>query len=107
MPYSTHDDVRALVATELTDDQIDDLIEASDAEIDRRVGARSPTDPLARKLSGLLTARTIRASQPGGSAVGEYREEEGEGWDEEIEAAYRALSSVSISRRRRRTPWRG
>jgi hypothetical protein len=106
VPYSTPADVRALVATELTDDQLTDLIEASDAEIDKRVGAQSSTDPLARKLSSLLTARTIRASQPGGSAVGEYREEEGEGWDGEIEAAYRALTSVSLSRRRH-THWRG
>ena len=102
MPYSTAEDVRALVATELTDDQIKDLIEASDAEIDRRVGVQSSTDALARKLSSLLTARTIRASQPGGSAVGEYREEEGNGWDEEIDAAYRALTPVSLSHR----PWR-
>lgn len=106
MPYSTPDDIRALIATELTDDQLTDLIEASDAEIDRRVGAQSSADPLARKLSSLLTARTIRASQPGGSAVGEYREEAGDGWDGEIEDAYRALASVSITRRRH-APWRG
>lgn len=107
MPYSTPADVRALAATELTDTQITTLIEASDAEIDRRVGAQSSTDPLVRKLSSLLTARTIRASQPGSSAVGEYRAEEGRGWGDEIEDAYRALSTVAVEHsHRRRGPWR-
>jgi hypothetical protein len=105
MPYSTPDDVRALVATELTDDQIRAIIDASDAEIDRRVGAQTPTEPLVRKLSSLLTARTIRASQPASNTIGEYREDGvGDAWEKEIEAAYRVLSSVSI--RHRRHSWR-
>jgi hypothetical protein len=113
MPYSTPDDVRVLVATELTDDQISDLIEASDAEIDKRVGAQSSSDPLVRKLSSLLTARTIRASQPVSSTVGEYREDvDVDAWGREIEDAYRALSSVSMGHsrppcRRVLRAWRG
>ncbi len=110
MPYSTPADVRALAATELTDTQIAALIEASDAEIDRRVGTQTSTDPLVRKLSSLLTARTIKASQPGLSAVGEYREEEGRGWGDEIKNAFRALATVAVERshhHRRHSHWRG
>ena len=74
MPYSEPENVRRLVDTTLTDADIVALIAESDAEIDRRVGPRVTGDPLARKLSALITARTILGRDPSTVSVGEYSE---------------------------------
>jgi len=98
MPYSTAADVKALAPTSLTDAQIADLISSTDAEIDLLVGIQS-ANPLATRLSALMTASTIRAREPAGVTVGEYREDEGdapEAWRREIRAILRALKAPTV-----------
>ena len=92
-------DARAIINTNLTDEQIRSIIETSDAEIDRRIGAQDPSDNLVKKLSMLLTALTIRTRQPMSQAIGEYREDAGnvlEVWEQEIECIYRLYKSISV-----------
>jgi len=99
MPYSQPANVRYLVETPLTDAEIAALIEESDAEIDRRLGTQDPSSRLVRRLSALITARTIRSTHPGSVAVGEYREDAGdvlEVWEREIERIYRLYKGVSV-----------
>ena len=100
MPYCTESDVRLIVNTALTDEEIAAVIETSDAEIDRRIGAQDPSDKLIKKLSMLLTAHAIKTRQPQSQAMGEYREDAGdvlEVWKREIERIFRLYSSVSVS----------
>ena len=99
MAYCTASDVRLIINTTLTDDQITNIIEMSDAEIDRRIGAQDASDNLIKKLSMLLTAHTIKTRQPRSQAIGEYREDAGnvlEVWDQEIERIYRLYNGVSV-----------
>jgi len=89
LTYCTAAEVRLVVNTELSDEEIATLIETSDAYIDKALGAQSPLDKLIKKLSMLLTARTIKTRHPQSYAVGEYSESAGnvlEIWDREIEA---------------------
>ena len=99
MAYCTAADVRAIINTNLTDDQVTSIIETSDAEIDKRLGAQSSSDKLVKKLSMLLTAHTIKTRQPKSQAIGEYREDAGdvlEVWEREIERIYRLYKGVSV-----------
>ena len=99
MAYCTAADARTIVQTSLTDGEITGIIETSDAEIDRRIGAQSASDKLMKKLSMLLTAYTIKTRQPGSVAIGEYREDVGnilEVWEREIEYIYRLYQGVSF-----------
>ena len=96
--YCTAADVRAIINTNLTDEQINSIIETSDAEIDRYIGAQDPSDKLV-KLSMLLTAHTIKTRQPRSQAIGDYREDAGdvlEVWEGEIEMIYRLYKGVSV-----------
>jgi len=100
MPYCTAGDVRLVLDTVLTDAEVVSVIALSDAEIDRRIGSRDPSDALAKKLSVLLTAHTIKARQPRSLAIGEYREDAGdvmEVWEREIDRIYRLYGGVSVS----------
>ena len=100
MPYSQPANVRYLVETPLTDAEIAALIEESDAEIERRLGAQDPSSRLVRRLSALITARAIRSTYPGSVAVGEYREDGGGtlvDWAGEIDRIYRLLSKPRTS----------
>jgi len=99
MAYCTAADVRAIVLTSLTDGEITGIIETSDAEIDRRIGAQDPSDKLVKKLSMLLTAHTIKTRKPRSQAIGKYREDTGdvlEVWEREIERIYRLYKNVSV-----------
>lgn len=92
MAYCTASEVRLVINTALTDDQVTAIIETSDAEIDRRIGAQSTSDNIIKKLSMLLTAHTIKTRQPRSQAIGEYREEAGDVldvWEREIDRIYR------------------
>jgi len=73
-PYCSASDVSAIIETTLTDQQIESIIEMSDAHIDKLLGSQSTGDKLIKKLSILLTAKTIKTRQPTSTAVGEYRE---------------------------------
>ncbi len=103
MPYCSPNNVRYLVTTPLSDSEIADLIEETDAEIDRRLGVQEATNKLVRRLSALITAKVIRSTYPGSVAVGEYQESEGGtliDWSAEIERIYRLLSKPKISANR-------
>jgi len=98
MAYCTASDVRLIVNTTLTDDQVTSIIEMSDAEIDRRIGAQT-ADGLIKKLSMLLTAHTIKTRQPRSQAIGEYREDAGDVlkvWEGEIERIFRLYKGASV-----------
>jgi len=99
MAYCTAANIRAIINTTLTDEQITGIIEMSDAEIDRRIGAQDPNDNLVKKLSMLLTAHTIKTRQPRSLAIGEYKEDAGdvlEVWGREIDRIYRLYKGVSV-----------
>ena len=99
MAYCTAADVRTIVQTSLTDEQIKSIIETSDAEIDRRIGAQDPSDKLVKKLSILLTSYTIKTRQPRSQGIGEYREDADdvlEVWKREVERIYRLYKGVSV-----------
>ena len=99
MTYCTTSDVRIIINTKLTDDQITSIIETSDAQIDKRIGAQDASDKLIKKLSMLLTAHTIKSRYPQSQALGEYREASEkilDVWEKEIERIYRLYKSVSV-----------
>ena len=99
MPYCTAADVRLIVHTSLTDAEIGSVIELSDAEIDRRIGAQDAGDKVVKRLSMLLSARTIRQRQPRSVGAGEYREDSGdilETWGREIEALFRLYRAPTV-----------
>ncbi len=97
--YCSASDVRSIIHTGLSD-SIEAIIELSDAEIDKRLGAQDLSDKVIRRLSMLLTAQTIRLRQPGSVAVGEYSESK-ERLDEvfirEIEGIWRLYHGVAIA----------
>ena len=95
MPYSTPDDIRAIIHTTLTDTEITELITQSDAEIDKRIGAQS-TEPLITKLSALITARTIRHRQPTSTTIGEYRQETTDDLSAEINSIFKLYQPSHI-----------
>ena len=105
MAYCTAPDVRSVVNTTLTDDEILAIIEMSDAEIDARIGGQDASDKLIKKLSVLLSAHTVKTRQPRSMAIGEYREDAGnvlEVWEREIERIFRLYKEPSIAASRYR-----
>ncbi len=99
MPYSTPADVKLIVHTSLTDTEITSLIEQSDAEITKRLGAQTAGDVLVKRLSSFITAHTILLRQPESITIGEYREQRGDAldvWGHEINRLYRLLGSAKI-----------
>jgi Txe/YoeB family toxin of Txe-Axe toxin-antitoxin module len=92
LAYSTAADVRRIIHTSLTYSDITAIIELSDAQIEKRLGTQSTSDKIIKKLSMLITARTIKQRQPGSVAVGEYKETQGdlmEVWSREINELYK------------------
>ena len=100
MPYCTPSDVRTIINAVLTDDQINDIIETSDAEIDKRIGPQGASDKLIKKLSMLLTAHTVKTRQPQSQAIGDYREDAGdiiEVWEREVDRIYKLYKTIVIN----------
>ena len=100
MAYCMEADVRFILNTNLTDEQITSIIETSDAEIDMCIGAQDPNDKLVKKLSMLLTAHTIKTRQPLSQAIGEYREDAGEiieVWEREVDRIYKLYKTIVIN----------
>jgi len=98
--YCTASDVRSIIHTGLTDSETEAIIELSDAEIDKRLGPRDPSDKVIRKLSMLLTAKTVKLRQPGNVAVGEYSESSEQFLqvvEAEVEKIWRLYSGVAVS----------
>ena len=76
--------------TPLTDAEITSIIEESDAEVDKRIGTPVTADPLIRRLSTLIAAKTIRSRDPKSVTIGEYSETEWQGdLDTEIQTITR------------------
>jgi|GEM_PF-1562688 len=99
MTYCTASDIRRIIHTSLTDSEITSIIETSDPQIDKRLGTQSPSDKVVKKLSMLLTAKTIKGRQPRSVAAGEYREDAGDildVWAHEIEGLFRLYKSPTI-----------
>ena len=99
MAYCTASDVKLVINTTLTDDQITGVIEMSDADINRRIRVQTEGDKLIKKLSVLLTAHTIKTRQPRSQSIGEYREDAGdvlEMWEREIERIYRLYKTTKV-----------
>jgi hypothetical protein len=99
MAYCTAADVRLIINTTLTDDQISSVIDMSDAEIDKRLGTQDASDELIKKLSILLTAHTIKTRQPQSQVIGEYKEDTGDVlqvWEREVDRIFRLYKSVSV-----------
>ena len=87
MVYCSASDVRIIVNTNLTDSQITTIIETSDAYIDKLLGAQSASDKLIKKLSMLITVKTVKTRDPSSFGIGEYSESSGNVisiWDSEI-----------------------
>ena len=98
--YCSASDVRSIIHTGLSDSEIEAIIELSDAEIDKRLGPRDPSDNLIRKLSMLLTAQTVRLRQPGSVAVGEYSDNSEQFLqvvEAEIEKIWRLYTGITVS----------
>ena len=98
--YCTVSDVRSIIHTGLSDSEIEAIIELSNAEIDKRLGPRDPSDKVIRKLSMLLTAKTVRLRQPGSVTVGEYSESSEDFLrvaDDEIKNIWRLYTGVNVS----------
>ncbi len=98
MPYASPSDVRLIVETTLSDEELSRIIEVCDAEIERRLGSVDASNPLVRRLSILLAARMIRLRDPKARAVGEFREEAGDlkTLEEEMKRLFRLLSRVKV-----------
>ena len=87
MAYCTASDVRIIVNTSLTDDQITTIIETSDAQINKIIGTQSTSDKLIKKLSMLMTAKVVKTRDPQSQSIGEYQQASGNIiyiWDAEI-----------------------
>ena len=98
--YCTASDVRSIIHTGLTDPEIEAIIELSDGEIDKRLGTQDSSDKVIKRLSMLLTVRTVKLRQPGSVAVGEYSENNTnfqQVVEDEIEKTWRLCSGVTIS----------
>lgn len=64
----------AIISTTLTQDQIEDIIEESDAEIDLRIGSQTAGNKVIQKLSKFMSAIQVKTTQPTSFGAGEYRE---------------------------------
>lgn len=98
MTYCEPSHVRLVIKTKLEDDDIQNIINWSDAEIDRRLGSQSATDLFIRKLSVLLTASTIKTRQPTSVALGEYRESHNPltVWSREIDRIFASYQGAAV-----------
>ena len=98
--YCSASDVRSIIHTGLSDSEIENIIELSDSEIDKRLGPQDPSDKVIKRLSMLLTARTVKLRQPGSVAVGDYSESNEQFLrvvEAEIEKTWRLYHGVAVS----------
>ncbi|MBD3206545.1 hypothetical protein GF319_09420 [Candidatus Bathyarchaeota archaeon] len=92
MSYSTATDVRKIIHTSLADSEITDIIQNTDAQINKRIGPQSTSDKVIKKLSVLMTSITIKGRQPETVSIGEYKESLGNSigiWQREVAEIYR------------------
>ena len=103
MPYCEVDDVRSVVNTSLTPEQIGNLITRADALVDQKLGGYTLTDELKGLVSMLLTATIVSIRDPRSYAVGIAKVQYGNqiaGWssivDEIIKGARATRASGKI-----------
>ena len=99
MPYCVAADVRRIIQTPLLDPDLMDIITISDAIINKKIGAQATGDLIAKKLSMLLTAVTIKTRTPQSMSIGEYSENYGnvlDAWRQEIDDLYATLGSIAF-----------
>ena len=93
MPYCTASDVRLLINTSLSDDDIGSLITLADAELDALLGGASMSSTLKKGCSMRLTAIMIAGRQPQQQRIGAYSE----GWGGRI-AEWRRWVNRAVAR---------
>ena len=74
MPYSTIQDVRAIVDTNITDANITSLIADTDAYMDSLLDTGSLNNILKRMLSRTYTAYVCMRKDPTARSIGQYSE---------------------------------
>lgn len=72
-PYCTNAHVRAICDTDITNAEIDDLIDECDDLLDLEIDLSSATTPVARALSRTWTAIRCFLKDPSSEGLGEYR----------------------------------
>lgn len=75
MPYCTSAQVRAIVDSDVTDDEITELIEESDAWLDIKLVTASLGTIFLRMLSRTLTSVRVMLKDPNSQKLGEYSED--------------------------------
>lgn len=75
MAYCTSDQVRAIVDSDVTDAEITELIDETDALLDERLDTGSMGATLLRMLSRLYTAWRVMLKDPNARSLGEYSED--------------------------------
>ena len=75
MAYSTNANVRAICDTDITNAEIDDLIDECDDLLDLMVDMGSVSVNIRRALSSTFTAIRCMLKDPSAQALGEYRED--------------------------------
>ena len=73
MPYCTPQDVKRIISTELTDDEINVEISLADAKITAR-GLSGLANNVLKEVSRFFTASQIAYRDPKSSALGDYKE---------------------------------
>jgi len=73
--YSTSAQVRAIVDTDITDSEITELIEETDAWMDLKLDTGSLNTTMLRLISRTWTALRCMLKDPNSQALGEYRED--------------------------------
>ncbi len=74
MPYSTLIDVRAIVDTDVTDDEITSLIEDTDAYMDAVLPTGTLNNLIKRMLSRTYTSYVCMRKDPNSRGIGSYNE---------------------------------
>jgi len=77
MAYCTVDQVRAIVDTDMADDEISELIDEIDAEMDLDLPTGSLSATILQMISRRKTALDVFLKDPNSSGAGEYREDRG------------------------------
>lgn len=75
MAYSTNANVRAICDTDITNAEIDDLIDECDDLLDLMLDMAPLTANIRRALSSTYTAIRCMLKDPNSQALGEYRED--------------------------------
>ena len=95
MAYCTNTEVRLIIDTSHTDDEITAIIVLADAEIDAR-GLDGLADNVKKLISMYISASIIALRDPSSKSIGEYREDKlnAAGWREVAENQIKRMSAA-------------